>query len=357
MSFCMYCGKQLGEGEQCNCPGALAEAAGNNAFNAQPEANQGQPMMNFGQPMIDQAQPMMDQAQPMMNQAQPMMNQAQPMMDQVQPMMDQVQPMMNQGQPMMNQGQPMMNQGQPMMNQGQPMMNQGQPMMNQMYGQNNMQFEQMKQKSKTFLDILKAPFTAGTTFINESNHVTSIGFVVLQAILVAIYACILCSSANKLLSISSFLYSADTSINYVSAFTLTLLGSLIMTAARTGALTIGTSILKGNADWKKCLCICGVRATCVSVLLAVSIIVTLMNSSYGSIVFIFSSIAGMAFSLPHVIESLGLSKDKAIYLSIVVAFVLLIVMYIVFKIGLPLYLPKDLREGFNGISSFSRFLQ
>lgn len=152
-------------------------------------------------------------------------------------------------------------------------------MMNQMYGQNNMQFEQMKQKSKTFLDILKAPFTAGTTFINESNHVTSIGFVVLQAILVAIYACILCSSANKLLSISSFLYRADTSINYVSAFTLTLLGSLIMTAARTGALTIGTSILKGNADWKKCLCICGVRATSVSVLLAVSIIVTLMNSN------------------------------------------------------------------------------
>ena len=353
----MYCGKQLKEGENCTCPESMAESTKTSALHTQAEEKQEQANINLKKPILSKEEPVMEQEQPVMEQVQPMMQQEQPVMEQVQSLMQQEQPVMEQVQPMMQQGQAMMNQSQ-------PMMQQGQAMNNQMQGQSNMQFEQMKQKSgvflsdtlKAFFAILKSPVTAGTTFVKEGNYITSIGLVVLQALFTAFYGCIVCSYVNKIFRIGYF--SDAASIHLFLAFLLTFIGSCIMSAARTGLLTLGTMICKGNADWKKNLCLCGARATIVSAFIVISMIITILNPGYGFLVFLISSIAGMAFALPLVTESLGVDKDKTVYLNIAVICILLLVMYLVLKVGLPLYLPKELREDGYSLRAFSNlFMQ
>lgn len=329
MAFCMYCGKQLKEGENCTCPESMAEATKTSALHTQAEEKQEQANINLKNPILSKEEPVMEQEQPVMEQVQPMMQQ-----------------------------------GQAMMNQSQPMMQQGQAMNNQMQWQSNMQFEQMKQKSgvflsdtlKAFFAILKSPVTAGTTFVKEGNYITSIGLVVLQALFTAFYGCIVCSYVNKIFRIGYF--SDAASIHLFLAFLLTFIGSCIMSAARTGLLTLGTMICKGNTDWKKNLCLCGARATIVSAFIVISMIITILNPGYGFLVFLISSIAGMAFALPLVTESLGVDKDKTVYLNIAVICILLLVMYLVLKVGLPLYLPKKLREDGYSLRAFSNlFMQ
>lgn len=336
MAFCMYCGKQLKEGENCTCPESMAESTKTSALHTQAEEKQEQANINLKKPILSKEEPVMEQVQSLMQQEQPVMEQVQPMMQQ----------------------------GQAMMNQSQPMMQQGQAMNNQMQWQSNMQFEQMKQKSgvflsdtlKAFFAILKSPVTAGTTFVKEGNYITSIGLVVLQALFTAFYGCIVCSYVNKIFRIGYF--SDAASIHLFLAFLLTFIGSCIMSAARTGLLTLGTMICKGNTDWKKNLCLCGARATIVSAFIVISMIITILNPGYGFLVFLISSIAGMAFALPLVTESLGVDKDKTVYLNIAVICILLLVMYLVLKVGLPLYLPKELREDGYSLRAFSNlFMQ
>ena len=311
----MYCGKQLKEGENCTCPESMAESTKTSALHTQAEEKQEQANINLKKPILSKEEPVMEQEQPVMEQVQPMMQQ-------------------------------------------------GQAMNNQMQGQSNMQFEQMKQKSgvflsdtlKAFFAILKSPVTAGTTFVKEGNYITSIGLVVLQALFTAFYGCIVCSYVNKIFRIGYF--SDAASIHLFLAFLLTFIGSCIMSAARTGLLTLGTMICKGNADWKKNLCLCGARATIVSAFIVISMIITILNPGYGFLVFLISSIAGMAFALPLVTESLGVDKDKTVYLNIAVICILLLVMYLVLKVGLPLYLPKELREDGYSLRAFSNlFMQ
>ncbi|MCI8408063.1 MAG: YIP1 family protein [Lachnospiraceae bacterium] len=296
MAFCMYCGKQIEEGETCNCPESLARKAtdtptGMNDMNTTTSV---EGLQNLNQ-----------------------------------------------------------------------MNGQNQPEMNPMYSNNHAQFEQIKQKSgalvkdvfASWISILKAPITAGKQMVQAKKFQTGIGLLVLQALLTGIFGILLCSGVNDILSFGSYFHSSDISINLFLAFLLTVIGSLLMSAARVGLLFGGIKIFKGTADWQNLVCICGVRAVGVSLVQIVSIVLYFLNPFYGVMFFVFASATGVIFSLPCILECTGVSNDKSIYMMIAIAILLLVVLYILYQIGLPMYVPKGMKDGFNNISDIFRYFR
>lgn len=296
MAFCMYCGKQLEDGKTCDCPESVAEKKGG---------------VSTGVNDINNAT------------------------------LPKVEGNANQ------------------------MNNQSQQGINPTYNKGNEQFEQMKQKSGAFLkdaleawiSILKAPVTAGKQIIELNKYQTGIGLIVFQALLTGIFGILLCSTVNDVLSIGSYLGTSDISINLFSAFLLTVIGSLLMSAARVGLLLGGAKLFKGTENWHNLVCICGVRAVGVSIVQLVSIVVYFINPAYGILFFVFSSVIGLIFSLPRILEYTGVSEDKGIYMVIGVIILLFIVLYILYKIGLPMYVPKELKKNLDGISDILRYFR
>lgn len=294
MAFCMYCGKQIKEGETCNCPESLAKKITDipTGMNDMDNTISKNDLQNFNQ-----------------------------------------------------------------------LNSQNQPEMNAMYSNSNAQFEQMKQKSsvlikdvfESWVSILKAPITNGKQMVQAKRFQTGIGLLVVQALLTGIFGILLCSGVNDILSIGSYFHSSDISINLFLAFLLTIIGSLLMSAARVGLLLGGIKIFKGTADWQNLVCICGVRAVGVSLIQLVSIVVYFLNPFYGIVFFVFASVVGVIFSLPCVLEYTGVSNDKSIYMITVIVILLFVVLYILYQIGLPMYVPKGMKDSFNNISDILRY--
>ena len=356
MAFCMYCGKPIEEGGACNCPQSLQEKGADTSIRTNDmdtvtstEGATNINHMNHQGPLgvnsaYDQEQlginPTYNQGQPRVNLA---YNQGQP----------EVNPAYDQGKPGVN---PAYDQGKPGVN---PAYNQEPPEVDPTYNQNNIQFEQMKEKSGAFLkdtfgawiSILKAPATAGKQMIQANNFVAGIGLIVFQALLTGIFGILVCSTLNDVLSIGSYFSSSGImSINLFLAFLLTVIGSLLMSVARVGLLLGGIKIFTGTANWQKMVCICGVRAVGVSFIQIVSIVVYFLNPYYGIELFIFASIVGFTFVLPRVLEHSGVSNDKGIYMVIGITIILFVVLYILYSIGLPMYAPKEMKNGLKNIS-------
>lgn len=243
--------------------------------------------------------------------------------------------------------------------------NHNQPERNGMYSNNNVQFEQIKQKSsvlikdvfETWVSILKAPVTAGKQMVQAKKFQAGIGLLVVQAVLTGIFGILLCSGLNDILAIGSYFRSSDISINLFLAFLLTVIGSLLMSAARVGLLLGGIKIFKGTADWQDLICICGVRAVGVSLIQLVSIVVYFLNPFYGIEFFAFASVVGVIFSVPCILESIGVSVDKSIYLITVITILLIIILYVLYQIGLPMYVPKEEKDSFENVSDIFRYFQ
>lgn len=293
MAFCMYCGKKLEEGETCDCPEAIAENGTNSSVN-QENANQEE-----GQNIS-------------------------------------------------------------------AVNNQNQSETNQTYNnQNNVQFEQMKQKSSAFLkdafqswlSIVKAPATVGNEFVQSKQMQVGIGLIAFQAILTGIFGILICSMVNDIIGIGSSLFGASdgNSINLFLAFLLSVIGSLVFTAARVGLLYGGVKVFKGTADWQDLVCVCGVRAVGISLMQLAGIVIYFINHSYGVEIFALACVLGLIFMLPSVLECTGVTKDKAIYMILAVSVLSIIVLYILYKIGIPMYLPGDMKKGFKITNIFSYF--
>lgn len=296
MAFCMYCGRQIEEGETCNCPESLAKKTTDIplGMNGMDNTISEDGLQNFTQ-----------------------------------------------------------------------MNNHNQPERNGMYSNNNVQFEQIKQKSSVLIkdvfeawgSILKAPVTEGKQMVQAKKFQAGIGLLVVQAVLTGIFGILLCSGLNDILAIGSYFRFSDISINLFLAFLLSVIGSLLMSAARVGLLLGGIKIFKGTADWQDLVCICGVRAVGVSLIQLVSIVVYFLNPFYGIEFFAFASVVGVIFSVPCILESIGVSVDKSIYLITVITILLIIILYVLYQIGLPMYVPKEEKDSFENVSDIFRYFQ
>ena len=341
MAFCMYCGKQLADGEACTCSQSAAQTEpkkGALNLEKKPEEQAAEPM---GQPVPPMGQPVPPMGQP----SQPMMGQpGQPMMGQP-------------GQPMMGQpGQPMMGQpGQPMMGQpGQPMMGQN-PQMQYANNPNQEQFQQTFQQAKqvsgaflqeffgAFLTLLKKPVTAGKEFAKTGSMKIGIGFMALQALFSAIFAILSFSKVNKLqkslLSIWSDDVDSSNLINLPLAFVLTVMGSMIISFVVAGLLYGAYKIAKSEKTFQQAVCTAGVRSFGTAIVIALAVVLSLLSYGWGVVVFLFSWVFGLIFLTRVVDMDETVDADMMHYMIVASTVITLIVFFILIKYGSGLYLP------------------
>lgn len=297
MTFCMYCGKQLEEGTQCGCLGLSGQVenpmTGNQIVNG--EWNMNQTNTHYQQGMNIQYQ----------------------------------------------------------------------QEMNPHYQQSMNPHYQQKRRGGfgAWISIVKSPVAAGNSFVQASRYQAGIGLIVLQAILTGIFGISICYTINKeikeinmgIMELGNFFSGSAMSINLILAFVLTFSGSILLSLVRTGLLLGGIKISTGRADWKRVVCICGVRAVGVNLVQVLSLVVGWMNLFLGIVLFAFSWIVGLIFMIPSILECVEDFRNKSIYILILVTIICLITLVILYDIGIPMYIPKglkDLEDGFDGISSF-----
>lgn len=231
--------------------------------------------------------------------------------------------------------------------------------MNVQYQQKMNPHHQQKSGSGAWISIVKSPVAAGNSFVQSSRYQAGIGLIVLQAVLTGIFGVSICYTINKemnmgIMELGSFFSDSAMSIDLFLAFVLTFSGSILLSIVRTGLLLGGIKISTGRADWKRVVCVCGVRAVGVNLVQVLSIVAVWKNLYLG-ILFAFSWIVGLIFMIPSILECVENFRNKSIYIIILVTILCLIALVILYDIGIPMYIPrglKDLEDGFDGISSF-----
>lgn len=316
MAFCMYCGKQLEDGEICSCQ------SGGNSMEIPTENPTEIPMQTAGI-RLDKQQPF---------------------------------------------EQPNMQQGTQQSFSQQGVQFAGQQINQQQYQE---KFNQAKEVSGAYLQqlwgallgMLKRPAEEGKRFAALGDKKLAIGFFAIQAILSGIFSMVIFGKVNAVeKAAASFMGKVDSKylFSLPKAFLLTIIGSMLLSFAVAGLLYAGVKILKGSTTFWKMACVAAAGSAGISILLLVSIIITFLNVTWGISIFALSSLVGLIFMIPVLQSGAALSENAQVYMISAVAILSIVAYFILFKVGMPLYVPsglkdsyKDIMESLGNLGSFS----
>lgn len=356
MAFCMYCGKKLEEGEVCNCNETQVE----NVTDVQQEDVTVIPSAETGQ--LNQGMSFEQAQQGYQQDVQPQQGYQQS-----------VQPQQGYQQDVQSQQSYQQNMSQQAYQQN--------PQMQQMYQQNSQQFNEMKEKSTMYVKellnswicILKQPVVMGRQFVTTGSNSLAIGLIAIQAILTAIFGCVLAGKFNGAIkstvvssAVGSYLdlgsYAAELDKYLFSlpiVFLLSFVVSLIGSFALAGLLLAGVKICKGyNANYRSMLCAVGVRAVGISILQVVALLMCVFNLGWAIGIFIIADTIGLLLLVPVVSAGSGMDENKLGYMIFVVLIAFSIVTWLLAKVVGPMYIPSQYKEHMNEIEeAFDEMLE
>lgn len=295
MAFCKFCGRQLQEGEVCNCQAANAQPV-NNAAPVQPNPAPGQPYP--GQP--------------------------------------------NPGQP--NPGQPAG--GTPV----QPSVTITLP--------NKAEVSNVVNKIiSTIMGVLKHPSTESKAFVAGGDRNTALGIIILQALISSIFSLCVIGKINSLLGFGGSLTSSY-KFSGLTAFFVTLLFSLVFSVIMVALFYLAAIILKLATNLNQVLCVVAVRSVALLPIIVLACIFFLINVGVGLGLFYGSILLAMIFLLEAVKGIPNMQDNKAAYVVFIVTIVFAVLfMLIGTKMALNMYLPKAIRDMMSGDSILETLIE
>lgn len=314
MAFCAYCGKQVPDGQACDCAESRA-AQGAGGFQGQP---QGMSMGNVNR-------------QPQMN---PGMN---------------YQAQRNQQDLYQEQARQAAAQATQSASQA---ASQAGNILNETFGH--------------LLLILKAPATAGCNFVAAASMKASWAMVLIQAVFAGLFSLLIAGRINSLAGSAAGLMLSGTAggvlsnvipdlISPAKAFLITMLMSVVF-ALVYALISWGVAGLsKARTNFGQMFAISGVRAAFLIPLTIISILISFISSFYGIAVFF---IGGIFFSMAAQMESMrgvmGVNHNTKTYLSVVAIIIFCVIVCILIVKAAPqalsgIYL-KTLQTGLKEIS-------
>lgn len=206
----------------------------------------------------------------------------------------------------------------------------------------------LQQLWAALLGILKSPVSEGKRFAASGDKKLAIGFFSIQAILSGIFSMIICSKINSGMKAfgevdSEYLFSLP------KALLITIIGSMILSFVTAGLLFAGVKIFKGTTTFWNMSCVAAVRSIGISIIVLLSIIVTLLNVSWGIVIFVFAALAGLVFLVPVIQGGATLDENKQVYMVGLIVILSLIVFCILFKLGAPMYVPSSMKDDFADV--------
>ena len=285
MAFCKFCGKQLAEGEICSCPQAQA-AAGITQTPVQNEVPVEAPAPEAPVQTAPQVQPLAGDAA---NQAQGGITIQVP----------------------------------------------------------NISKDDVKGAWKGVLGIFKAPYTGAAEFVAGDNKMVSVVFILIQAILSSVFACICIGKINDLIGMGGK-WLEDYKFSGVKAFFFTLLMSVVFSALYIGIAFCVAKIFRIGANIFNAIQMAAVRSVALTPVIILSWIIMALNAEYGIIVFAFGALFSVFITFNYMAKLSGFAGDKNVYVMLVLNVLFGIIVAFLMAKTCVVYLPSELKELSSG---------
>lgn len=200
----------------------------------------------------------------------------------------------------------------------------------------------------SIIGILKKPATEGAAFVARADLTLSICLIVLQAVCSALFGAFFVGKVNGLIR-----WAGEIKFSGIKAFFLTLLFSVIFSAILMLFFWLAGLITKMKTNWKQMLALVAVRSVVLVPLILVSAIFMLISiitgMTVGFPIFYGANLLGMLALVSAIRGVEGCSDNKAVYVVFVVSVIFMMVSIWLGLKEAPAYLPSSIREGMDGL--------
>lgn len=199
----------------------------------------------------------------------------------------------------------------------------------------------------TFKHILYAPVTHGVEFVKSKDTSTGLKLIGLQALLSGVFACIVSSKLNTVLSTHNNTFSLlskkiDIKMPMMNIFIVTIIFSCILSLALAGILYVISHFVQNKVTFDSMVCTCGVRSVPIIVVNLITIALFYINNFYGILLFFLGNLIGY-FYLIQVYPCTSESKEKVPLILFLSAMVFIVVTYMIMYRGIDVYIPEELK--------------
>lgn len=305
--FCVYCGKQLEDGAECDC------AQSQVAKQAQAQQQQAQAQQQQAQAQQQQAQAQQQQAQAAQQQAQAYQQQAQAYQQQAQAYQQQA---YQQAQQQQAYQQPYVAPAP------------------------NPAVQAIGAAFKSLTTIVNKPIESLQAFVKAQNFIAALILIGGQALVAAFFTIALAGSLKM-----------GEIVNLAAVFFETFAFSLVLSAVLFGMIFLLTIIFKGKTDAKTLLCVVAVRSVIVIPFMVLGLLIGLANAGIGIGLFIICEFFAMFYMYAAMRFASDLQESKLMFVIPIAMTIVLIVLVLIMQ-GLAKSMISDLiGNAFGGMSS------
>lgn len=202
---------------------------------------------------------------------------------------------------------------------------------------------------KSFLVLLKQPATAGRQFIVSADYPLAIGYIVLQAILVALFGTIVLAKVGSVINSVIGMFAGSISMPYAKAFFGTLALSAVFSFVLAGILLAANLIFKNTVNYMHMLCAVALRSIVSAPVIVVAMLLALINPVLGIVVFFAANIWGIIV-ITQATPAADAKAADHLSIALFLAFLLfMVVSLFVMSKCIGLYSPIDVQDMLSDI--------
>lgn len=208
---------------------------------------------------------------------------------------------------------------------------------------------------EVLLAILKAPVTAGRKIVKEGKIAIGISLIILQAVFTGLFAVIIISKINELVAgaagsrSKSLLEYASVSVvklSYLRGFLVSIFGSAALSFIVALIAMLLLMLFRGKTTYTSMLIATGVRCAGMMPVTILAIVVSLLNVSWGIVIFMVSTVMGYIFMGRVLTAGSVFLENRVPYVVFFLVILTVVVQcFMIAKIW-PLYLPDVLRASY-----------
>lgn len=200
---------------------------------------------------------------------------------------------------------------------------------------------------KEYLSLLKAPASQSVSYVRSGNIVSSLLFFLMHAICSGLFAVLCIGKINSLINLGGSL-TESLVLSKASAFFLTLVYSLLLSGILTLLTLAGGKLLRGDLRPQQALCLTSLRSVISIPIALLSCLFFFLNIPAGIILFFFAGLLGGIGFLTIGNDSIaGISRNRKVYLSIIIPILFVLIFLLFSTKALPTYLPSSIRDLFS----------
>lgn len=197
---------------------------------------------------------------------------------------------------------------------------------------------------KTVAGIFAKPKTTAKEFVESKNFIAGIIMVGLNTILSAMFALVFFAKLNGALEAALGIFGGTVKFPIFKIFVVTFVFSAILSAAFFGLNALIGVIFKENYDVKAALCVTGIRSIVCVPFNILAILLCLINPTVGVVLYVISALVAVIFVQQALSNVLVKTAQYQVYINVGICLIMLIVFYVLARIGLNVYMPEGITD-------------